>query len=339
MDMTPEEQRVLKETKAALDAGADPFGDNDPLEATDEASNTDAATTAATTDNAAGADDDAGTGDDTGAAVDDDGTGAENPPAGEGKTDEAPEKGGAKSGDDKQQAAELDAEELEDIADPLGLRTAAPTRFQTEVPADIKEQRKTLRAEKAGALKKLMDGEIDADAYAAEEDRISEALDALNRQEFRAETLQEVNRQNDEGYTQRVIKSLMKRTKSEIDYAKDAKAATQFDQALGMLGADPDNAGLDFAELADMAHRTVAALRGVQVKQPAQQQTQQTNNEPPDRRPKVGNHVTLRDVPAAAQSNTGGSIEEQMSRLSGVEFEAAFAKLSPQQKARLLDEA
>lgn len=321
MDMTPEEQRVLQATKAAIEAGEDPFGDDEELvrteaEATppDDQPAADAASVTAAAD--------ANTEDGAAAA-------AEAEPPADAQPAPSEKDGGA------QPAEEIDPAALAELADPLGLHAAQPTRFQAEVAADLKEQRKALRAEKAAALTKLMNGEIDADAYAAEEDRIGDALDALNRQEVRAETLQEVNRQNDANYNSRVLKSLIATRKAEVDYANDAKAQRQFDQALSMLGADPDNAGRDFAEIAEEAHRAVAALRGVQAAAPT---NQRKPSQPPDRRPQVQAPVTLRDMPAAAQSNSGGSLEEQLGRLSGVAYEEAFSKLSPAAKARLLDE-
>ena len=72
----------------------------------------------------------------------------------------------------------------------------------------------------------------------------------------------------------------------------------------------------------------VKAMRGVQTpaKAPAS-----------DRKPAGDVPVTLRSLPSASTPNTGGVIE-QIARLKGPAYEAAYAKLTPAQQAALLDE-
>lgn len=322
----PADEAVLADIARGLAAGEDVFGDEEEL-VREGAGGTPEGSTDQTPPN--------GT-DTTGEDLDDldvPGTTGDQPGAGEGG---ATEPGTTGAADD------LDPDALADLADPLGLNTE-PVRFHAEVPSDIKEQRTALRAEKAAAFQKLMDGEIDAAAYAAEEDRISESLDALSRQQSRAEVLQEVNRQNDETSNTKVINNLIRTAKAEVDYAADPKAIKQFDQALAMIGNDPDNAGLSFKEQTDKAHDMVKALRGVTSKTPTPTPTAENTNtgrkpgEAPDRRPKVNAPVTLRDMPNAAQAQTGGGVIEQMASLTGQAYEEAFAKLTPAQRASMLD--
>lgn len=312
MSRTPEEQKVLDATAAALAAGGDPFGDDEEL-----------VRPGAGGGEGDDADDSSAT--DTAAAADNEGEG--NPAAtGEGDKTTKP-------------ADELDAAALEDIANPA---TEAPTRFTAEPPKDYKAQRTTLMTEKAQAMKRLMDGEIDAEQFAVEDTRIADALEDLTAQRIRAETLQEANVQNDAAYQQREIKKLISRTKAEVDYNADPKAPKQFDQALTMIQADPDNAGRDYADLIDEAHRTVAALRGVQAK--AKPTTTPTpavepgKKEVPNRQPEGETPITLRNMPAASTPNTGGNAIDAMARLDGPEYEAAYARLTPQQKRTLLDD-
>lgn len=200
--------------------------------------------------------------------------------------------------------------------------------YKAEVPQDYKAQRAELMKAKADAMKKLMDGEIDAEAYAAEDARVSEALEDLAAARIRAETLQEANAQSQQAYQARAIQRLIANTKSEVDYAADLNAQKQFDTSLQVLAAQPDNAGKDFADLIEDAHKMVKAMRGIAQapKQPAA-----------DRRSAGDVPVTLRSLPSASTPNTGGVIE-QIARLKGPAYEAAFAKLTPAQQAALLDE-
>jgi hypothetical protein len=173
-----------------------------------------------------------------------------------------------------------------------------------------------------------MDGEMTAEEFATEEMRVTEALEDLAAARIRAETLQEANAQSQQAYQARTIQRLIAKTKAEVDYAADATAQKQFDTSLQVLAAQPDNAGKDFADLIEDAHKMVKAMRGVQtpVKAPAA-----------DRRPAGDVPVTLRSLPSASTPNTGGVIE-QIARLKGPAYEAAYAKLTPAQQAALLDE-
>lgn len=227
-------------------------------------------------------------------------------------------------------AAEEDQAEADTEPEPAATRNEVaelPT-YKAEVPQDYKAQRAQLLQAKAEAMKKLMDGEIDAEAFAAEDMRVAEALEDLAAARIRAETLQEANAQSQQAYQARAIQRLIANTKGEVDYATDATAQQQFDTSLQVLAAQPANAGKDFADLIEDAHKMVKAMRGVQsqAKAPAS-----------DRKPAGDVPVTLRSLPSASTPNTGGVIE-QIARLKGPAYEAAYAKLTPAQQAALLDE-
>jgi hypothetical protein len=221
------------------------------------------------------------------------------------------------------------AETPEEVADePVSEQPAA---YKTDMPADYKAQRLALVTEKAGLMKKLMDGEMDADEFAAEESRISDALEDLTATRIRAETLQEANVQTQATYQQREIQKLIRTTKAEVDYATDAKAQRQFDMALNAVGQDPDNAGKDYAEMLTEAHKVVLALRGVTSKGALVEQA--IKSRIPEGKPPV----TLRNLPNASTPNSNGDMLDQLGRLKGVAYEEAYAKLSPGQKRSLLD--
>lgn len=225
------------------------------------------------------------------------------------------------------------AEEEQAEADPspatASTEEAELPTYKAEVPQDYKAQRAELMKAKAEAMKKLMDGEIDAEAFAAEDMRVAEALEDLAAARIRAETLQEANAQSQQAYQARAIQRLIANAKSEVDYAADATAQKQFDTSLQVLAAQPDNAGKDFADLIEDAHKMVKAMRGVQTPAKAAAPAQ-------ERKPAGDAPVTLRSLPSASTPNTGGVIE-QIARLKGPAYEAAFAKLTPAQQAALLD--
>lgn len=285
---TPEDLKALEAIAAAQAAGQDPFGDDEPLTVEADADEPAPEAAADTEVEQAAAD-----------------APAADAPATEAVQAEA---------DPAPAAAIPEAAEL-------------PT-YKAEVPQDYKAQRAELMKAKADAMKKLMDGEIDADTYAAEDARVSDALEDLAAARIRAETLQEANAQSQQAYQARAIQRLIANTKSEVDYAADATAQKQFDTSLQVLAAQPDNAGKDFADLIEDAHKMVKAMRGIAhaPKAPAA-----------DRKPAGDAPVTLRSLPSASTPNTGGVID-QIARLKGPAYEAAYAKLTPAQQAALLDE-
>ena len=204
--------------------------------------------------------------------------------------------------------------------------------------APIETRRKALATERAEARKKMLDGEMDADAYAAIEDRVESEREELLVQLVQAKTSQ-ANEQRE--YTAACVR-LAERVKNELDYSKDPKAVKTFDAVYGAMVADPDNARRPFAAIAKEAHAAVLAMRGVKaaVQAPAPKPAAPVvaaKPTPPARKPEAG-PVTLRGVPNASQSNTGPGMDEQLSRLHGQDFEAWFAKATPSQRAALLDD-
>ena len=291
MSLTPEEQKVVAQIKAAQESGEDVFGDDEELVRDEPQADAD-----------------------------------EQPEQTEAAADEPTT---------EQQEAQAPAEEPPAIeqqaAEPPAKADTAPQTFDVQLPADHEQKIADLLKEKAQAFKKLMEGEMEADEFATIDAKVTNDINRINREVTRAETLAEANRQQAENYQTTAIRQLIARTKGEVDYAADAKAQKQFDVALAVVKADPDNAALDFAELIDQAHKVVAAQRGVTAKPAAPQA-------PASRKPDVQAPVTLRSLPSAGTQNTNGSVADSLARLRGQDFENAFAKLTPSQRAAMLDE-
>lgn len=308
MSLTAEETKALEATNRALEAGEDPFGDDEDIVASlpeGEGDDTDPGNTT---------DDDDGDPDDK-------------------KTDGDPAADAA-----ARESAAAEAAALAEIANGKQQEaTQAPAArpFDAKVPEDYKAQRNTLLSEKSAAMKQLMDGEIDADAYAAIETRVADQLEELTATRIRAETLIEANTQTAQQSQQAAINQLIARTKEQVDYAADAKARKQFDQSMAIIASDPDNAGMDYATLINETHKVVAAMRGIVA---GDNKPGASTAKPGERKPDGEAPVTLRDLPSAAVSNSNGNMIDQIARLKGPEYEQAFAKLSPAQRRSLLDE-
>lgn len=296
MSMTPEEQKTLAAIEAAKAAGQDPFGDDEPLGQED-----DAPANAAVA--GAEAQPDAG---------EPPATGAQDEVA---VADDTPPNTG---------------EQADQVAPSAVQDTEQPMQYQTELPADYPAKRAELTKAKADVMRKLLNGEVDADEFAAEDARISGELEELNAARIRAETLQDANRQASVLYQQQALKRLVAKVKGDVDYAADESARKQFDTALKVLAADGD--GRDFAELIDEAHAIVSARRGIATAKKSAADAPAA----PERKPEGTPPVTLRGIPSASTPNTG-SVVDQLARLKGPAYEAAYARLTPAQKASLLD--
>ncbi len=299
---SPADDEVLAATAALVAAGKDPFGDDDDDETLP------AADVADDNDN----DDDAG-----------------DPPA---ETTPAADADPEKKVEEPNNDDALDADALEALAADDEPAAAPERRFNAGDPSKFEEQRAALLAEKAAAFKGVMDGTIEPEAYSATESAVQVKLDRLLVQQ----TLHEANVQSAQQSEASAIEALMASSKkaNEIDYVADTKAQVQFDAALNMLALDPDNVKMPYAQRVAEAHKVVLALRGlakpavVDTPKPAAAVARENGKGP----------VTLRNIPAAASPNAGGGIVEQMSALSGQEYQAAFERLTPAQRAQVLGE-
>lgn len=297
---TEAEAAILASTAAAIASGQDPFGDED-----DEYT---AATAAASDD-----------GDDETAATDGE---VETVSTKDELSADAP---AAVAGDydgDKQVAGDADH-----TADATADAPAVP-RFKGIDPAEYKIQRAAIVAEKAKGLKDLMDGTIEPDAYSALVDAADEKLEALAV----ARTLHEANVQTEAQTQGQVLDRIMRAAKADgIDYT-DAKIARRFDAEMALMDADGDKR--TYAERAADAHKAVAAVLG----KPKPKADAEPAKEPAKPRENGKGPLTLRNVPAAEVPNNGGSWIDAIGKLSGQDYEVAYARLTPAQKAQLLND-
>jgi hypothetical protein len=228
----------------------------------------------------------------------------------------------------------LDPNLLQEIAS--GSQPATPAvqtlQFKGEQPADYDTQKKALWAEKAEALQKMMDGEIDARTYAQTDARISGQLEDLTVQRTTAVTLEHANAQVQAQTMQAVNEALIQQAKAsgELDYLSDAGAVDQFNASLAVLVAHPDNAQKPYAELAPLAHKMVLLARGV-----VNPQTPVNTQKPAPVRQVPSIPTTLSGLPNAGAANTQ-TVDSVLANLTGKEFEAAFDALPASKQAEYL---
>lgn len=222
------------------------------------------------------------------------------------------------------------AEVVPEVAPEPEAEPSLPT-YRTSDPSDLKAQRKALRQQEIEVEAKWAAGELDDSARAEKLSELRDQADELLVQITTTATLQAANEQQTKRQQEAVITGIKTQGKAQgLDY-DDPKVAKQFDIAIQVLAVDPDNAGKTFAQLASAAHSTVLALRGISKAQgtPAKPAEARTAPKPP---------ATLRNMPAAATQNVGSTLASTMARLKGPEYQAAYVKLTPKQRAELTDD-
>lgn len=307
---TPAEAEVLAATAAALAAGKDPYGDDDDDD--NSAATALSADADADTDADAGADADAD--DDTDTEDDD-----ADPPAAAG--DGTPTAGDGDTLTPEQLAA-VAADEAQD--------EPAPTvdRFKAQSPAEFAAARKELLDKRAKAFKDYADGVIEPEAYSLIDSEVFDALEAMTVQR----TLHEANAQRDASTQESVLDAIMTAAKAEgVDYVGDLKAAKRFDLEMQLLAED--GVKRTYAQAAALAHKNVLAVRGIAAKPAADPKPEpakpRANGKPP---------LTLRNTPAAAMPNSGGNWQDALNKLSGQDYEAAYARLTQAQRDTMMND-
>lgn len=240
---------------------------------------------------------------------------------------------GEKSGEEEvagdEEDTDLTPEQLAAIAGDDTPEPAPARRYKTVDPADLQAQRAEQIGIKAKALKDLMDGVIEPEEYSRIETEVADKLEELAVQR----TLHEANVQTEQLTQEAELDKIIAAAKKagEVDYRADPKAAKQFDTAMAMLAQDGEKR--TYAKLVEEAHQAVLAIRGIKpAAAPAPAAT------PAQPRENGKGPMTLRNVPAAETPNSGGGWKEQLAALSGQAYEEAFAKLSPGQRAELLND-
>ncbi len=210
--------------------------------------------------------------------------------------------------------------------------------FRAELPADIAEKRKALRAEDSAALKKLMDGEIEAEAYAEIRDRISDELEALVRAETTADVSTKLAAQAKANEWERQLKAAVANAKvAGLDYMGNPELASEFDSLLKLYsdkaaqkGLSDDNLEASTWALAE-ANKMMRKMHGTPAKAaPAVDKK--------DAAPAAARHnlTTLTNIPAADRAPIADDVMSKVGSLQGEDLEKYMATLSSREIDRIM---
>lgn len=248
---------------------------------------------------------------------------------------------GGEGEDDDDQAEASDGEDDDDDFTPT---------YKFELPEDFDAQVKAIDDAEADAAAKFKAGDLDADAFIAENRRLAEERRKLDAMRTKAEIAEGMTSQTIEQQWTRKVLKFMSKPQDGIDYKADAAARGDFDAAIKVLGNNPACNEKSFDWFLARAHKMTMALRD-QAPPKGKNQPPKTeagdkggkdkpadkSKKPSPRKPKVDNlPPNLANVPGG---DGPGDVQDEFAdidSLDGIDFERALAKMTPAQRERYL---
>ena len=228
---------------------------------------------------------------------------------------EAAEAQATSQADDEAAATAAKANEQQQVQAP----PPAPQlpRFQTRTAQELAEASKQAMQKKAEAFKQYSDGTLEPDAFMAIDMEVTAELAQITAES----TLMRMNAEAAQMTDQQAIAQVQAQAKAAgLDYATDQSAVEDFNAAVDML-AKGRFASLPPDQFYAKAHQQVLLLRGMPITPapaaapaaPAVQQVRRADKAAP------AVPTTIRSMPAAANPNTNGGVEEELSRLASTD--------------------
>lgn len=304
---------VLKESAAKIAAGEDPFGDDDGDE-TPAAASAPIATDPPVDP----------------PAIDPPATDEVNEDPPSDAADDPPARDGTDAVKDPPAEPAATAPKTEEPA--AEVREQPAVQFKTRTVQDIDKARADLLNKKAEAWKKYSDGTMTPEEFTAIDNEVLTGISNLAAESALALASAQAAQQVGERAIE-VIKAASKAA-NLIDYDTDTVAVDLFNAQVNALALDPSSSKLSEAQFYSKAHEMVLAMRGLRASAAAPAPAPATK---PPARQDMKPPITLRNAPAAATSNTGGGVAEQLSRLHGQDFEAAIGSMPKAQRDAWMD--
>lgn len=217
--------------------------------------------------------------------------------------------------------------------------------YTATLPEDYDDQVKAVRDEAKALTAKLKSGDIDADAYEQEQEKLNERRDALASLKLKAEMADEMNQQAAATAWNAEINALYRRAAKEaVDYTKDEVRRADLDTFVKMLANNPATADWSMRRYLDEAHKRVMALHGpvgttaAPAPAPGPAAAAATTQKPaapaPRTPPVAAVPKGLADVPGGdGPGDLEGEFAE-LDRLEGEALETAIAAMTPAQRER-----
>lgn len=211
------------------------------------------------------------------------------------------------------------------------------TVYRAEAPADADTKLADLQAKEDDAFAKLMDGDLTAQEYKAEQAKLQTERDEIREAQLKASISEEMRVQAVEDGWNRACQRFISQTKASegIDYAGNKLLGRAFDAAVRELAADPANsqkpasfflAGAHKQVKDAFGHKPAAAPAPAPAPKPADSRKPDLSNLPP----------SLANLPPAQDAVVGEDEFAFMRNLKGNDLERAIAGLNPAQLDRFM---
>lgn len=232
-------------------------------------------------------------------------------------------------------------------------RTQPLPRYEAKLPEDFEEQVKALGAKEAELKRQFKAGELEFDDFELAREALLTQREALTLARTKAEISQEMNAQHAEQLWLHTVNTFVDTVASRdqaaggIDYRKDAAKASDLDQFVRGLAAQPEHADKSMEWFLTEAHRRVLALHGLSL--PAAMPAANSAAKPAadtaalkaavvaDRKPPL--EAAPKSLAVIPGGEGPGDVESEFSAvlaLDGFDYEQAIARMSPAQRERFL---
>lgn len=194
-----------------------------------------------------------------------------------------------------------------EVAAEIEAEAQAPFQFDGTPPADYAAQKQALRDEKAALRTQWSNGDLSDEEFAAKEAEWDDKYEALQADYLTSQALAKANAQIVAQENTKVLRGIAtEAAKQGIDYS-DESVAMVYDQKLAQVKNDPAFKDKPFAQVAAEAHARVSKLFGKATTPPTDTKADGTK---PNERTRIPQ--TLANMPAAAPSNVGDSLEDDL---------------------------
>lgn len=209
-----------------------------------------------------------------------------------------------------------------------GGRAAPMVRYDAKMPEDLETKLTDIDTRRKEAAAKFKEGEIDFDAYTAENDALMAERATLDRHVTKAEIAEEITTQNAVAdWNAAIGRQIAKALKEDgIDYNKDAAKGKDLDNAVKLLASDPANGDKSYDWYLAEGHAMVKAKHRIPDRVAGD-----APGKPAPRTPPAAASIpkTLAQVPGGQGPGDVADEFAELDRLSGIEYEVALAKLTP----------
>lgn len=221
---------------------------------------------------------------------------------------------------------------------------AEPREFSVSLrgnlPENFAERQADLDSQQSDLMNRFKGGDVDADEFVAETNRINAERAEWNAQRVKAEVMNEITEQTAQQKWQWHVDRYIARASKDdgVDY-RAGSISEDFDQFVRALASKPENQDKDYDWFLSEAHKRVKVLHGIKGKtdDALANNGKPAGSEKTSRKPPVASiPSTLANVPGGDGPGDVADEFSHIDKLTGLDYERALMKMSPEQRDRYM---